>query len=189
MRKLLGYYLKAVRLGRGEGPQKSIYSMGQYIWKPLPLQSKSLSLLFTASYLDCSPHKGNWYYIVRTDINPWYFHCVPLKSSLPSLLAANSHRVWGQSGQGAVLVYLTTKTKRKERKGKESAATISSVFVAITFVLLSGLLQPIWGKLLNCFLHQISTKVAGHSSISFPQLQLCWQKKEGMRRKLMWTTG
>lgn len=97
------------------GLQKSIYSAGQYIWMPLLLQPNSLSPSFTASYLERSQHKGNWYYIVRADINPWYFHCCPLTSFLPSLLQGDSHRTRGHTpNHEDILSDWQTKTRRKK---------------------------------------------------------------------------
>lgn len=118
----------------GEGRQKSVYSTGQYIRKPLPLQPNSLSSSFTASYLDCMRHKGNWRCIVRADINPWYFHCSPLKSSFPSLLLGNSHRARGHANHGEILRF-SDKDRKKEKKHKLQQQLVP--FFVFTFVLSS----------------------------------------------------
>lgn len=137
-----GSYLKAGGSGWGWGPQKSIYSTGQYIWKPLPLQPDSLSLSFTASYLDRRQHKGNWYYIVRADINPWYFHCSPLKV----LFSFSITRQFPQSEGVTPTVKRDSDTSGQRRRGRketETAAAISSVFfffcrLCFCFVFLSN---------------------------------------------------
>lgn len=57
--------------------------------------------------------KANWHYIVRTDINPWYFHCSLLESPFPSLLPGNSHRARGQTNRGEILRYSDNNRKKR----------------------------------------------------------------------------
>lgn len=97
----------------GLGPQKSIYSTGQYIWMSLPLQPNSLALSFMASYLDHNHHKSNWYDIVWSDINPRCFHHFILL-----FLAVNSHRE-REVNQTTRDRYLGTCRQRKKERMNE----------------------------------------------------------------------
>lgn len=121
--------------GWGWGSQKSIYSTGQFIRKPLTLQPNSLSPSFTASYPDRRLHKGNWHHIVRVDINPWYFHCSPLKFSSPSLLLGHSHRA-GESRQPLRdNKILSDKDRKKEKKHKLQSRLVFSFFLSSLLLL------------------------------------------------------